>query len=105
MPCTPSKSPKIVEYFYGCTLTTKRPYSEYQMTPPAYSLSLIRLPAGADVESVKAQIKENANPWRWVCVGVEKVEVVSVGNIIGVFMMTEAGATALSNSFSALSGK
>lgn len=95
-----------LEYFYGCTFEYEEAVaSEYQMTPPAYSLSLIRLPAGADVESVKAQIKENANPWRWVCVGVEKVEVVSVGNIIGVFMMTEAGATALSNSFSALSGK
>jgi len=94
-----------LEYFYGCTFEYEEAYaSEYMMTPPAYSLSVIRLKEGANVEEIKTMIEDNVNPMRWVCVGVEKVIVVNVENIIGVFMMSEEGATALSNSFLALGG-
>jgi hypothetical protein len=94
------------EHFYGCTFEYEEAVaSEFMMTPPAYSLSVIRLKDGADVNAVMTKLRDNINPMRWVCVGVEKVLVVNVGNIIGVFMMTNEGATALSDSFLALAGK
>lgn len=93
-----------LEYFYGCTFEFEQALaSEYMMAPPAYSLSLIRLPEGADVAATVALLKDKINPMRWICVGVDKVEVVNVGNVIGVFMATADGAKALSESFLKLS--
>ena len=42
----------------------------------AHSVVLVRLNDGKDVNDVMKKIKENVNPRKWICVGVEESEVV-----------------------------
>ncbi len=45
----------------------------FNVTP--YSLVLVRINEGDNPEEIKAIIKENANPRKWVCVGVDDDQV------------------------------
>lgn len=61
---------------------------EPMMTARAHSVCLLRLKDGADVEAAKREIAENANPRKWICVGVaeENVRVENVGNLVILIM-------------------
>lgn len=49
--------------------------SESQVGSIPYSLVLLRIKEGADVEKVKQQIKDSVNPAKWICVAVEEKNV------------------------------
>jgi len=55
----------------------------------AHSVVLVRTKEGADVDAIKTKIKENINPRKWICVGVEEKDVVveSKGNLIMVLLI------------------
>ena len=63
------------------------------MTVP-HSIVLIRVGADTDIEKTKKLIKENADPRKWICVGVEGDEVIvdSIGNLIILIMSENAEA-------------
>ena len=73
------------------------------MTSQAYSLCLLRVKDGTDIEQLKADIKANVNPAKWICVSVED-EIVIVDNIgdVVVLIMHNDLAEALHNAFLAL---
>ncbi|MGI6536776.1 MAG: hypothetical protein ACOX22_00130 [Caldicoprobacterales bacterium] len=77
--------------------------SEPIMMPSAYLLCLIRVNEGADIEKIKAEIKEKADPMRWICVGVDpsNIYVSNVGDVIMLVMSDEAGKE-LNDAFLAL---
>ena len=77
--------------------------SESTIQPNAYLLNLIRVKEGADIEKIKTDIKDNADPNRWICVGVDpsNVYVESVGDVVMLVMSDNAGE-ALSKAFLAL---
>jgi predicted small lipoprotein YifL len=79
--------------------------SEPIMMPSAYELDLVRVKEGADVEQIKNEIKENVDPMKWVCVGIdaENVIVDNIGDVIIVIMSDNEG-TALHDAFLALKG-
>ena len=56
----------------------------------AHSVVLVRLNDGKDVNDVMTKIKENVNPRKWICVGVEESEVVvkNKGDLI-ILIMSE----------------
>lgn len=58
--------------------------SEPMIGSIAHSLVLIEVEDGTDISALKSEIREKINPRKWVCVGVEREEVVieNVGNII-----------------------
>ena len=58
----------------------------------AHSVILIRTEKDADIASMKETILENVNPRKWVCVGVEKEDVIikSKGNLIVLIMIENA---------------
>lgn len=62
--------------------------SEPMMSSVAHSICLVRVADGADIAQLKKDIKENVNSYKWVCVGVEKDQVIvdSVGNTIILIM-------------------
>ncbi|MDL2217780.1 hypothetical protein LJC27_03895 [Christensenellaceae bacterium OttesenSCG-928-M15] len=72
----------------------------------AYSVCLVRMNEGADVEAAKTAIKDNVNPAKWICVQVDPSNVIveSAGNVI-VLIMSNDYAAALSESFNALAAK
>lgn len=63
--------------------------SESMVGSIAHSVVLLRTEDGADVEKVKEQISESVNPRKWVCVGVEKEDVIikNKGNLIIVIIV------------------
>ena len=79
-----------IEYYLG---TSDIEYeealaSESQVGSIAHSVVLVRVKDNADIESIKTKIKENVNPRKWICVGVEEDEVVvkNKGNLIILIM-------------------
>ena len=55
----------------------------------AYSVVLVRMEEGADVEAAKEKILETVNPRKWYCVGIEKEEVIvkNKGDLIILIMV------------------
>ncbi|MBU5335121.1 YgdI/YgdR family lipoprotein [Intestinibacter bartlettii] len=69
------------------------------MNAIAYELILLRLDENADVEAVKKELKENANPRKWVCVEAEEVVVENVGNVVLFLMGSKEEATPIKDAF------
>lgn len=58
--------------------------SESMVGAIAHSVVLLRAPQGTNVEALKKEIKEKVDPRKWICVGVEREEVIvdNIGNLI-----------------------
>lgn len=75
-----------IEYYLG---TSDISYKEALASEPAigsiaHSVVLVRVADDASVEDVKTKIKENVDPRKWICVGVEEEDVIvkNKGNLI-----------------------
>lgn len=87
------EAPDNIEYYIG---TTDIEYEEIYVTEPmmgsiAHSVVLVRMKDGANIEDAKTKIKENVNPRKWVCVGVEEEDVIvkNKGNLIILIMVED----------------
>lgn len=65
--------------------------SESMVGAIAHSVVLVRAKDGADIEALKTTIKENINPRKWVCVGVEHEDVIikNKGDLIIVIIVED----------------
>lgn len=65
--------------------------SESMVGSIAHSVVLLRVAKDADVEATKKVIKDNVNPRKWICVGVEEDQVIvkNKGNLIILIMAAE----------------
>lgn len=77
--------------------------SEPMVSSIAHSVVLVRVEDESKVEEVMAQIKDNVNPRKWVCVGVEEDQVIvkNKGNLI-ILIMVADGAEELEAGFDGL---
>lgn len=77
--------------------------SEPIMMPSAYELCLVRVKEDADIEEIKTAIKENVDPQKWICVGVDpdKIIVDNIGDVV-ILIMSDDQGEALHNAFLAL---
>ncbi len=73
--------------------------SEPMMSSIAFSVVVLRVGDNVDIEEAKEQIKENANPAKWVCVEAEKVIVDSKDDVIILIMTSEDTADKILNNF------
>lgn len=66
----------------------------------AHSVVLVRVKEGSNVEEVKTKIKENVNPRKWICVGVEEDQVIvkNKGDLV-ILIMTQTGSEKLEQNF------
>ncbi len=80
--------------------------SEPLINVHAYSLCLVRVKEGADVEKIKSDIKENADPNKWICVGVDPNNVIvdNVGDVV-ILIMSDEDGSALHDAFLQLKEK
>lgn len=79
--------------------------SESMVGAIAHSVVLIRTEDNADIKSIKEKIKENVDPRKWVCVGVEKEDVIikNKGNLIIVIIIEdEVGRETIEKGFDKL---
>ena len=82
-----------IEYYLG---TSDIEYeealaSESGVGSIAHSVVLVRVKDNADIEEVKTKIKENVDPRKWICVGVEKDDVIvkNKGNLVILIMVED----------------
>ena len=91
-----------IEYYLGTSdIEYKEALASESMTGSiAHSVVLVRVKENADVEATKTKIKENVDPRKWICVGVEEDEVVvkSKGDLI-ILIMTQTGKEKLEKVF------
>ena len=90
--------------YFGTTLEFEiAVYSESNMEAVAYSMCLLKVKDGANIEDIKTAIKDNADPNKWECVTAESVVVEANGSFIILIMADTSEATALKNAFLSLS--
>ena len=79
--------------------------SEPMMSSSAYSLCLVRVKDSTYIEKMKREIKENVNPMKWICVGVDPQNVIvdNIGDVI-FLLMSDVQTQALYDSFLSLEG-
>ncbi len=63
--------------------------SESMITSTAHSVVLIRLEDAKDSEKVVEELKEKANPRKWICVEAENTYVLSKGDLVVLIMSNE----------------
>lgn len=83
-----------IEYYIG---TRDIEYEEILASEPmmgsiAYSVVLVRMKEGADIEKAKEAILENVDPRKWICVEVPREDVIvkNRGNVIALIMVENA---------------
>lgn len=90
------------QYYLGTTgLDFKEAIaSEPAISAFAFSVVLVRMNEGADIEAAKASIRENVDPRKWICAGVDpqNVAVDSAGDVI-ILIMSDDYVTELQASF------
>lgn len=83
--------PDNIEYYIGTTDVEYEEIlaSEPMMSSVAYSVVLVRMKEGADIESAKAKIADGVDPRKWLCVEVPKEDVIvkNKGNLIILIMV------------------
>lgn len=94
-----------LQYYLGVTeLDFKEGLaSEPLMSSIAHSVVLVRVNDGVDIEKTKQDIKNNVDPRKWLCVGVEEKDVLvaSRGDLIILIMVNDYSQEFL-NSFNSL---
>ena len=89
-------------FVLGVEEFTLEGYKEALVSEP---MILVRMEDGADVEAAKTTLLENINPRKWVCVGVEKDQVIvdSIGDLIMVVVVEDTNtAEAIKANFESL---
>lgn len=76
--------------------------SDAMINAVAHSVVLARVPEGTDIEALKSEIEEKADPRKWICVAAEKTEVAVHGDLILLVMSSEEVVDAVVANFEAL---
>lgn len=76
--------------------------SEALINAVPHSAVLLKLPEGADIDSIASQIGENADTRKWICVEAEKAIVRTGDGVILLVMSSTATAEAIAANFDAL---
>lgn len=93
-----------IEYYLGSSDIeyTEALASESGIGSIAHSVVLVRAKDGADIEKIKTTIKEKVDPRKWLCVGVEREDLIvkNKGNLVILIMVEdEATRTTLEEGF------
>ena len=88
----------FIDYIEGAEALASEP----MISSSAHSVVLLRLPEGTDPQPVAEEIRANANPNKWICVGAEQVEVAVHGDLVLLVMSSKETAEAIVANFNAL---
>lgn len=62
--------------------------SEALIGSQAYSLVLVRVADVKDARSVAEAMRDGIDPWKWICVGADDVQVVASGDVVMLIMVS-----------------
>jgi len=85
----------FVPYVDGAEAVT----ADALISSTAHSVCLVSLPNSANAQSFAAQVKQNADPRKWICVEAESVQVATRGNMVLLVMSDSATANAIVSNF------
>lgn len=88
-----------IDYIEGCEALSR----DAAINTIPYSMSLLRLPEGADFAQIEQDLKDNLNPRKWVCVEAEASQVARRGNLILVAMGAQDQVDKAVSNFNGLS--
>lgn len=69
------------------------------ITAQAYSVAIVKVKDGADVEKIKQEMLDNIDMRRWICVSAEQLYITNSGNLIFSVMADKDIAEAVYNDF------
>ena len=78
--------------------------SEPLMSSQAYSLVLVKVKDGANINEMAKAMNENIDVRKWICVSAEKVYTATSGNVICLVMTNADTAKVVYDSFRAIAG-
>ena len=78
--------------------------SEPLMSSQAYSLVLVKVKDGANINEMAKAMNENIDVRKWICVSAEKVYTATSGNVICLVMTNADTAKVVYDSFKAIAG-
>ena len=78
--------------------------SEPMMTSQAYSLVLVKVKDGANIEEMAKTMNENIDARKWICVTAEKIYTTTSGDVICLVMSREEVAKPVYEKFKTLAG-
>lgn len=73
--------------------------AEPMMNAQAFSVVILKVKEGSNIESIKEEIYENINMSKWICVTAEKLNITNNGNTIFVVMADNTWANIMYNGF------
>ena len=76
-------------------------FAEPMMSSIAFSICLVRVNEGVDMEEQKTLIKDNVDPVKWLCVQADTVLVENIGDVI-LLVMADDRANMIVDAFKAL---
>ena len=83
-----------IEYYLGSTEIDYQEAlaSESGVGSIAHSVVLLRTKDNADINKIQEEIKEKVNPRKWICVGVEKEDLIikNKGNLVILIMVEDS---------------
>ena len=73
------------------------------MISKEHSIVLARVKPGSNIESLKSEIKQKVNPQKWICVGIERDQIIvdSIDDVI-ILIMTNFYPEQFQSSFNTL---
>lgn len=78
--------------------------SESMIMSTAYSVAIVKVKEGTDVESLKREMVNSVDMRRWICVGADVVFATNSGNVIFMVMSNEEDAKAQLEAFKSVVG-
>ena len=85
----------FVPYVQGAEAVT----ADALISSTAHSVCLVSLPPNVDAQNFAAQVKQKADPRKWICVEAESVQVKAKGNMVLLVMSDTKTANAIINNF------
>ncbi|NDL67055.1 hypothetical protein [Anaerotalea alkaliphila] len=73
--------------------------ADAMMSAVAHSVVLARMPEGTDMEALKREVADKADPRKWICVEAEKTVVEVNGNLLLLVMSNDEVASAVAGHF------
>ena len=83
-----------VTYFLGTEVDFEEAIaSESTWSTSAYSVCLVRVKEDVDIEQAKKDILDHVDPFKWICVGVDKEKIIvdHIGDVIILIMSNNEG--------------
>lgn len=99
--CNIEVNAENLAYYFGTDFEFEEAFASEPNFGGGYSFCLVRVDP-AKTKEIAQLIETNADPWKWICMGAEKVVVATNGNVVMLCMASSEQCSALKAAFLAI---